>query len=440
MNIIIEGQNAVGKSTIADWIKAKYNHKIYHCTSKTKNDFNFHKYLIKKVDKVYDRFFMGELIYPELYKRKSKLIYDEAKELYKLVKDYKCLMLVLYSSKSEIIESRLKNRGEFEDIKNIESEKDAFINLSNQLTTGDYYENYHLIDISEKDAYKKIKDIIDDYMEMQFNDFDFVYRRICNDLYENGKPVGNTLELNNYQFTLNNPMRSTIKLKSRNLSTTYVVGELMWYWSMRNDVEFIGKFANKWKDISDDGKTNNSAYGYIIAKKHGFNQLSKIIDLLKKDLSSRRAVINLNVPNPNVIETKDEICTIALQFIVRENKLNLTAIMRSNDVWFGLPYDIIFFTQLQKYVAQTLGIEIGTYTHFATSMHLYITDLEKIERVAKGNMEQTNMIINYGELLDHITFSNLKDYVDSDFTTKKDFNDLLISRNILIKDNLHEQI
>ena len=85
------------------------------------------------------------------------------------------------------------------------------------------------------------------------------------------------------------------------------------------------------------------------------------------DPNTRRAVVNINVPNVNVIETKDEPCTIALQFLNRDGKLHCTAIMRSNDIWFGTPYDWAFFIELQKVIADKLGLGYGTYTHFATS-------------------------------------------------------------------------
>ena len=51
--------------------------------------------------------------------------------------------------------------------------------------------------------------------------------------------------------------------------------------------------------------------------------------------------------------------------------------MRSNDVYRGFPGDVFAFTFLQELVARTLGLEIGTYSHFVGSLHLYDTDEEK---------------------------------------------------------------
>ena len=96
---------------------------------------------------------------------------------------------------------------------------------------------------------------------------------------------------------------------------------------------------------------------------------------------SRRAVININVPNENVIETKDEPCTVSIQFLLRNNKVHCTVYMRSNDIWFGFPYDVVFFTELQRIVAENLHAELGMYTHLAGSLHMYDRDEEKIRKI-----------------------------------------------------------
>jgi thymidylate synthase len=211
------------------------------------------------------------------------------------------------------------------------------------------------------------------------NNIDDIYRETCRLLLEKGQTVGNTKELNNFSFTLTDINNNIINI--RNISKSYLFGELLWYMTARNDIDFIQKFSGFWGRISDDGVTSNSAYGHILFKRHGFNQVDKIIELLMTDNNSRRAVLNLNVPNPNVIETKDEICTIALQMYIRDGKLHCTGIMRSNDIWLGTPYDVAFFTELQKYIAHRVGVECGTYTHFVTSIHAYDRNFDDLKDV-----------------------------------------------------------
>lgn len=211
------------------------------------------------------------------------------------------------------------------------------------------------------------------------NNIDDIYRETCRRLLDEGNEVNGTKELNNFSFTLTDIRNNIINI--RNISKSYLFGELLWYMTARNDIAFIQKFSGFWGRISDDGVTSNSAYGHILFKRHGFDQVHKIIELLIADPNSRRAVLNLNVPNANVIETKDEICTIALQMYIRDGKLNCTGIMRSNDIWLGTPYDVAFFTELQKYIAHRVGVEYGTYTHFVTSIHAYDRNLEDLKQV-----------------------------------------------------------
>lgn len=215
---------------------------------------------------------------------------------------------------------------------------------------------------------------------------DKIYLKYCYDLFHHGKQVGNTLELRNVKFTVPDITENIISV--RNLSAAYLFGEWLWYFDGKNDVDFISAFGSMWKKLSDDGVTNNSAYGYIMKYKFGFDQIEKVIELLKKDPNSRRAVINLNTPNENVIETKDEPCTIALDFFIRNNKLYCTGMMRSNDIWFGLPYDIAFFMELQKLIADTIGVRYGTYTHFAVSLHAYDKNLKQIQNVVENPVQR----------------------------------------------------
>lgn len=213
-----------------------------------------------------------------------------------------------------------------------------------------------------------------------------IYPRLCDQIMQYGVDIYSgstgTRERTNCLFTLYEPTQNLATC--RNISLAYALGELTWYFTQRKDLEFISKFSSFWDHLSDDGSTVNSAYGYILHRKFGFDQIEMVIRLLKKDPLSRRAVVNINVPNPKTIITKDEPCTICLQFYVRRGRLCCTAIMRSNDLWFGLPYDVLYFTTLQQYVANALGFEVGPYVHFATSLHYYLRDTEKLLALDKA--------------------------------------------------------
>lgn len=205
------------------------------------------------------------------------------------------------------------------------------------------------------------------------------YAELIKQLLNTGSNVGDTKEINNCCLVVDHPSIEHYSLPFRNVSEKYLLAELKWYWSGDNSCKTIGQFAKLWLAITDDGETSNSAYGYILQKKYGFNQIEQIIELLKKDPTSRRAVLNISDPSINRITTKDMQCTVAIQFLIRNGKLEETVYMRSNDVYFGLPYDYVYFVSIAKYIASKLGVEIGTYTHHATSMHMYNRDIEKFD-------------------------------------------------------------
>lgn len=48
--------------------------------------------------------------------------------------------------------------------------------------------------------------------------------------------------------------------------------------------------------------------------------------------------------------------------------------MRSNDLFRGLPHNVVQFTSLQEVFAGWLGLEVGTYHHYSDSLHLYEKD------------------------------------------------------------------
>ena len=65
MNVILEGLDAAGKTTLAEKLRDKFGMSILHSTSKTRNDFHYHIDLLDyRTNTVFDRFHVGEYVYP----------------------------------------------------------------------------------------------------------------------------------------------------------------------------------------------------------------------------------------------------------------------------------------------------------------------------------------------------------------------------------------
>lgn len=193
------------------------------------------------------------------------------------------------------------------------------------------------------------------------------------------------------QFRIKDPRDRLPFVEARNFSISYFVAETLWYLSGSNSTEWISRYAAFWKDISDDGKTANSAYGARIFKLHpriadgGLNQWEYVKSELKRDPDSRRAVIHIRTPDDSLHAVKDVPCTLALQFFLREGKLHLHVNMRSSDIILGIAYDVPAFTTMQEILANELGVELGEYVHTSNSLHCYERDFEMLDAIANSN-------------------------------------------------------
>lgn len=185
-------------------------------------------------------------------------------------------------------------------------------------------------------------------------------------------------EIINASICIKDPTRAILLNDVRKMPMRYAVGELLWYLSAKPEVKPIRMYTKAWDRMSDDGATVNSNYGWCIKKKYKFDQYEFVKNLLIENPNTRQAVIHIKEARDLInYPTKDVNCTIALQFFIRDGKLYQTVHMRSNDLWMGFPYDVFQFACLQVLMAMELGCEVGTYTHYAGSLHLYKRDYEK---------------------------------------------------------------
>lgn len=234
----------------------------------------------------------------------------------------------------------------------------------------------------------------------RFDTFAEAYKDSLTDLltfpeYET-RPRGMTIKENcDVALVIDNPLSCLYENTVRSSQLKYIAAELLWYFMGRNDVGYISKFAKFWESIQNDDGTVNSSYGHLLfanPNEHGFMQYEWAVNSLLKDKDSRQAVLHFNLPSHQRDGNKDFVCTMYGIFQIRENKLNFTVSMRSNDVILGLPTDIAFFATLQSQMLFHLvthggeefrELELGTYTHIANSFHLYERHFDLVDRMIR---------------------------------------------------------
>jgi thymidylate synthase len=200
--------------------------------------------------------------------------------------------------------------------------------------------------------------------------FHDLYWRIVRD----GVDFAGTKALFNVGFYIENPALNDIKDSKvkRNWSVEYAEAEWQWYLSGDRNIAKLGELYGKvpaiWKRMADVDGNVNSNYGWQWQRNQ---QLNNVIKLLKTLPETRQAAISIYDAKEYDKYAYDTPCTYAVQFTVLDNKLNMSVVMRSNDLWYGFCNDQYQFSNLQMLVAYETGYDVGTYYHFAHNLHLY---------------------------------------------------------------------
>ena len=200
--------------------------------------------------------------------------------------------------------------------------------------------------------------------------FHDLYWRIVRD----GVDFAGTKALFNVGFEIQHPAANAIvdsKVK-RNWSVEYAEAEWQWYLSGDRNIAKLGELYGKvpaiWKRMADKNGNVNSNYGWQWQRE---DQLESIIYQLKNNPETRQAAISIYDAKECKDYVNDTPCTYAVQFTILNNKLNMSVVMRSNDLWYGFCNDQYQFSSLQMLVAHETGYDVGTYYHFAHNLHLY---------------------------------------------------------------------
>ncbi len=133
-------------------------------------------------------------------------------------------------------------------------------------------------------------------------------------------------------------------------------------------------------------------YGQRLRNYKSIDQIEELIKKIKKNKNTRRAVgIIWNVLKD--LKSSKAPCINLIQAIIQENKLFLTAYIRSNDIFKAWPLNAYGLRKLQRMMSEKIGAGVGTLTTISNSAHIYKSDLEKAKKILKENKisaERTN--------------------------------------------------
>lgn len=256
------------------------------------------------------------------------------------------------------------------------------------------------------------------------NSFNVLYYNLLQIAYDKNiqdtdSRIGSVKDLGKVVYQIKNDVLRLCFLKERNINPFFVLTEFAWIIEGNNLVEPLQSFIKDYNKFSDDNKTLNGAYGFRLLKYFGINQLEKAILELKENRESRRVVLTMYSPDDLNKASKDIPCNTSLYLKIKDNKLDITILNRSNDLYLGVPYNVFIFYLLQVYIAKNLNIDVGTQTHFTDSLHLYVKDLEKVKEIIDNNsLEEIKYIEETIEKFDIASYSseNHKKILEKDYS------------------------
>lgn len=207
---------------------------------------------------------------------------------------------------------------------------------------------------------------------MRFKNAELAFEYYYDTIIDQGIDRGDSLALFNCGFTIEDPTDLDINTLWRKWNKSYAEAEWQWYLTGDRNVDKLGEIYGKvpaiWKKMVNSSNEVNSNYGWQWLRN---NQLNKIIDKLRANKNTRQATISIYDGKEIEFYIKDTPCTYAITFTIVNDKINMSVLMRSNDLWFGFCNDQYCFSKLLMYVADKLDLKVGTYYHHATNMHLY---------------------------------------------------------------------
>ena len=117
-------------------------------------------------------------------------------------------------------------------------------------------------------------------------------------------------------------------------------------------------------------------YGSYIYNNNGINQIDWLVDRIKNKPETKSATITLHKPGENMLA-----CLSMLDFKYRSNKMDMTVVYRSQNIFWSHPGNMLALHHIHQDVANALGYKIGKVELVVISAHIYASDFEKVEHI-----------------------------------------------------------
>ena len=189
----------------------------------------------------------------------------------------------------------------------------------------------------------------------------------------------------------------------------YIDRELAWYKSQSLNVNQIPPpIPQIWQKVATPDGRINSNYGYLMYSAENGSQFSNVVSALLEHRETRRAVAIYTRPSMhtdfNSGGMSDFICTNAVSYMIRDDKLHAVVQMRSNDAVFGYKNDVAWQRTVLEEVAacynglltrtqkDAVPVTVGDIHWNVSSLHVYERHFSMIEAYISSAIDAASKI------------------------------------------------
>ncbi|MCG9881122.1 MAG: thymidylate synthase [Bacteroidia bacterium] len=163
-----------------------------------------------------------------------------------------------------------------------------------------------------------------------------------------------------------------------------IIHELLWFIKGETNTKYLkDNGVSIWDEWANENGELGPVYGYQwrswpAANGVYIDQLSEVIDTIKKNPDSRRMIVSAwNVADLNKMALMP--CHAFFQFYVADGKLSCQLYQRSADMFLGVPFNIASYAFLTHMIAQVCNLEVGDFIHTFGDAHIYSNHFEQVE-------------------------------------------------------------
>lgn len=204
-----------------------------------------------------------------------------------------------------------------------------------------------------------------------------------------------------YDLTKSFPLITTKKVYWK-----AIVHELLWFLQGNTNTKYLVDNGvtiwDEWADGNGDlgpvyGKQWRSWEKYELLQVEGqelpslvvheIDQISNVIDQIKKNPESRRLIVNAwNVSDIDKMALPP--CHMFFQFFVNGDELECLLYQRSADMFLGVPFNIASYALLTYMIAAQTGLKATKFIHTIGDAHIYLNHVDQVKEQLSRNVRK----------------------------------------------------